>query len=234
MGNFVPLYQQIAQRLLRKIQQGVYKYGDKIPSEKELAAHYGVNRMTIRRAVALLAERGTLKSMQGKGIFVTDTFYEARLPEDGAMFSEVFFRDPRLHQEILFLQQTQAGSTLSEMFRVEQGAALWLVGRRWLAENMAIALEYSYVPVENLPDFSAELCDIPWETLFARRSLPPGRLEQTVQGIRVGGEEAGLLQLQEDAGAFLVNQMVWTETHRLLRMTKILAQSEKITHYLKG
>lgn len=45
MGEFVPLYRQVSQRIFRKIQQGVYKYGDKIPSEKELAAYYGVNRM---------------------------------------------------------------------------------------------------------------------------------------------------------------------------------------------
>ena len=57
MGEFVPLYRQVAQRIFRKIQQGVYKYGDKIPSEKELAAYYGVNRMTVHRAVSLLSEQ---------------------------------------------------------------------------------------------------------------------------------------------------------------------------------
>lgn len=35
VGNFVPLYRQVSQRIFLKIQQGVYKYGDKIPSEKQ-------------------------------------------------------------------------------------------------------------------------------------------------------------------------------------------------------
>ena len=67
MGNFVPLYRQVSQRIFRKIQQGVYKYGDKIPSEKELVAHYGVNRMTVRRAIALFGGAGNFKERAGQG-----------------------------------------------------------------------------------------------------------------------------------------------------------------------
>ena len=148
MGNFVPLYRQVSQRIFRKIQQGVYKYGDKIPSEKELVAHYGVNRMTVRRAIALLAEQGILKSVQGKGVFVIDTFYQARISPEGLLFDGTFFQDPRLRQDLLFLQKIPARKAMSELFRVKSDSLLWLLGRRWMAENMAVALEYSYFPAE--------------------------------------------------------------------------------------
>ena len=143
MGEFVPLYRQVAQRIFRKIQQGVYKYGDKIPSEKELAAYYGVKRMTVRRAVSLLSEQGILKSMQGKGVFVVDTFYQARIPKDGMQFDGSFFRDPRLRQEFLFLQKVAAGKTLGDLFNIKGNSPVWLLGRRRMAENMVVALEYA-------------------------------------------------------------------------------------------
>lgn len=233
VGNFVPLYRQVSQRIFRKIQQGVYKYGDKIPSEKELVAHYGVNRMTVRRAIALLAEQGILKSVQGKGVFVIDTFYQARISPEGLLFDGTFFQDPRLRQELLFLQKIPARKAMSELFRVKSDSLLWLLGRRWMAENMAVALEYSYFPAEWIPDFSQELCKIPWERLFAQRHMPPNRVEQTVQGICVYGQEALLLQIQEGSGAFLANQQLLAENHRVLRYSKILAQARKVTHYLK-
>lgn len=154
MGEFVPLYRQVSQRIFRKIQQGVYKYGDKIPSEKELAAYYGVNRMTVRRAVSLLSEQGILKSMQGKGVFVVDTFYQARIPKDGMQFDGSFFQDPRLRQEFLFLQKVAAGKTLGDLFNIKGNSPVWLLGRLLVAENMVVALEYSYFPVKWIPDFS--------------------------------------------------------------------------------
>lgn len=234
MGDFVPLYQQVSQRIFRKIEQGVYKFGDRIPSEKELAAHYGVNRLTVRRAIGLLAERGVLKSQQGKGVFVTNTFYETRLSPNSALFDESFFKDPRLEQQHLFLQQIPAGKTLGDLFELPASSSLWLLGRQWVAGNMAVALEYSYFPVDWIPDFCVGLCKTPWEALFRRYRLAPDRLEETIQSVKVGGEEAKLLQMQEDSAAFAVHQLVRMNDRRLLRFTKLLAEPRKITHYLKG
>lgn len=233
MGDFVPLYQQVSQRIFQKIKQGVYKFGDRIPSEKDLADHYGVNRMTVRRAIGLLAEQGILKSRRGKGIFVTNTFYQARLGPGGALFDESFFRDPRLSQNHLFLQKTAAGKTLGDLFRLPADACLWMVGRQWMAGDMAVALEYSYFPYDWVPDFSVSLYKIPWETLFCQRRMPADRMEETIRGVRVWGEEAKLLQMQDGCSAFAVHQLVWMQDRRLLRFTKLLAQPQKITHYLK-
>lgn len=233
MGEFVPLYRQVSQRIFRKIQQGVYKYGDKIPSEKELAAYYGVNRMTVRRAVSLLSEQGLLKSMQGKGVFVVDTFYQARIPKDGMQFDGSFFRDPRLRQEFLFLQKVAAGKTLGDLFNIKGNSPVWLLGRRRMAENMVVALEYSYFPVKWIPDFSKDLCTESWEILFTQRQLMPSRIEQAVRGVRVYGEEAQMMRVHKGAGVFLVNQQLTMEGHRVLRYSKILAQSQKVMHYLK-
>lgn len=126
--------------------------------------------MTVRRAIALLAEQGILKSVQGKGVFVIDTFYQARISPEGLLFDGTFFQDPRLRQELLFLQKIPARKAMSELFRVKSDSLLWLLGRRWMAENMAVALEYSYFPAEWIPDFSQELCKIPWERLVCTAS----------------------------------------------------------------
>lgn len=87
---------------------------------------------------------------------------------------------------------------------------------------------------EWIPDFSQELWqDTLGNAWFAQRHMPPSRVEQTVQGICVYGQEALLLQIQEGSGAFLANQQLLAENHRVLRYSKILAQARKVTHYLK-
>ncbi len=65
-----PLYQQIHEALLTGILNGSWKPGDQLPSEKELSEQYKVSRITSKRALDLLAEKGYSGRSQGKGSFV--------------------------------------------------------------------------------------------------------------------------------------------------------------------
>lgn len=65
-----PLYQQVADAVQRRIEDGEFEPGQPIPSEKTLEQEYGVARGTVRRAVALLGERGLVVTIQGRGSFV--------------------------------------------------------------------------------------------------------------------------------------------------------------------
>lgn len=67
----VPLYQQLGALIDRDIANGVYKAGDKLPTELELSKKYGVSRVTVRGALAELAERNLLVRWRGKGTFVS-------------------------------------------------------------------------------------------------------------------------------------------------------------------
>lgn len=66
-----PLYERIFQDLLRQIRQGRFAVGEKIPTEAELVRHYGVSRITIRRALSQLENEGLLRRIAGRGSFVT-------------------------------------------------------------------------------------------------------------------------------------------------------------------
>ena len=56
--SMTPLYQQVAQQLEQAVNSGELRYGDKIMSESEMSQHYGVSRVTVRRAVDRLVESG--------------------------------------------------------------------------------------------------------------------------------------------------------------------------------
>lgn len=74
----ISLYAQIAEVLERDyVRQG--SAGDKLPSEGELAARFGVNRHTLRRAVEELIAAGLLERQHGVGIFITDQLLDYRV-----------------------------------------------------------------------------------------------------------------------------------------------------------
>ncbi len=65
-------YEQIQEELAQQIRQGTLSPGDKLPTEQNLAATYGVSRLTVRQAISGLISSGLVQSIQGKGSFVSE------------------------------------------------------------------------------------------------------------------------------------------------------------------
>ncbi len=73
-------YRQIADRLEQEIRSGLYAAHGKLPSEHELGERFGVSRVTVRQAVAWLAEQGYITRTRGKGTFVAGQKLRHDLP----------------------------------------------------------------------------------------------------------------------------------------------------------
>lgn len=67
---YVPVATQVAQDIEKDIGTGRLAPGIRLPNEVELAQQYGVARMTVRRAVAQLRDRGLVITVHGRGSFV--------------------------------------------------------------------------------------------------------------------------------------------------------------------
>jgi GntR family phosphonate transport system transcriptional regulator len=66
----VTLWRRIADDLEQAIIVGAHAAGERLPGEVEIAARFGVNRHTVRRALAELSERGLVRAERGSGTFV--------------------------------------------------------------------------------------------------------------------------------------------------------------------
>lgn len=64
------LYIQIYNQIRQAIEEGTFKAGDKLPSEKELCRYFGVSRVPVREALCALELNGLVESSQGMGVFV--------------------------------------------------------------------------------------------------------------------------------------------------------------------
>lgn len=61
-------YVQVATDVLRRIEAG--EITRKLPAERSLADEYGVAYATVRHAMEILRERGTIVTIHGRGTFV--------------------------------------------------------------------------------------------------------------------------------------------------------------------
>lgn len=69
-NSFVPLYYQLQEVLKEQIESGVWQPGDPLPSEPELARRFGVSRVVVRQALAILEDDRQIVRQRGRGTFV--------------------------------------------------------------------------------------------------------------------------------------------------------------------
>ena len=87
------IFLQIADNLCRQILDGTLKPGDRVPSVRDLASEFEVNRNTVMRTYSNLQEAGIFENKRGIGFFISenatelvsegerDDFYSHDLPE---------------------------------------------------------------------------------------------------------------------------------------------------------
>ena len=70
MSQNTAIYVQVMNSIKEKIVTGELKLGEKLPSERSMSIHYGINRMTVRNALKRLENEGCIKSIRGSGTYV--------------------------------------------------------------------------------------------------------------------------------------------------------------------
>lgn len=66
----IPIHRRISTQIADAIEQGRYHPGDRLPSETQLAAEFGVSRGTLRQALASLRSDGLIEAVAARGHFV--------------------------------------------------------------------------------------------------------------------------------------------------------------------
>ena len=85
----IPPYAWIAWQLRDAIRAGAPGLGEAVPSESEVAAQYGVSRMTAGKVLGLLAAEGLIRRRRGSGSVVARQITWERVPVEPGMLISV-------------------------------------------------------------------------------------------------------------------------------------------------
>lgn len=144
-------WRQIADGIEADLASGSLRPGEKLPTEAALAQRFGVNRHTVRRALAVLAARGLVRAAQGSG-----TFVEARPLAypigPRTRFSEIMARAGReAWGDLLSAAETIADAGVAEALAIDPGAAVLQLRTLHRADATPISLATTSLP---LPRFA--------------------------------------------------------------------------------
>lgn len=220
----MPLYHQIFLQLRDQITSGERAFGSRLPTEQELAAGYGVSRITARRALAELAETRLVARKRRVG--TTVTFVPPARPIEGSIDQAIdslltFGRSTQV--KLIELGETPARPPTSDAMGVEPGTPLVRVVRvRWL-DGEPLGHLVSWVPTE-LSHFidRAALREKPILELIEQAGVSIGGATQTISATLADAALAATLTVEIGAPILRVSRTVTDTTGRPVQ--HILAQ----------
>ncbi len=116
-----PRYRQVAQQLIRAIEQGDYAVGDMLPTERELCDHFEISRHTARTALANLERLGLVQRRQGAGTEVRSTVPMSRFNQAVSTINELLQYGADTFLELLSAKPITADERLAKWLQISVG-----------------------------------------------------------------------------------------------------------------
>lgn len=147
--NKVPLYCQLAEAIEEKINNGTWKKGEKIPSERELSLIYNMSRITVRNAIDELSRQGKLEKIQGKGTFVLSKSIVQNLGNVYSFSKEMEKQGKISSTKLIHREIIKADLKLAEHLGIEENdQVIYLERLRCADESVPIMIEKTYFPLD--------------------------------------------------------------------------------------
>lgn len=141
------IWKQIEKLLLSDIADRVFAPGDKMPTEIELVRRFGVNRHTVRRAMAALVDANVVRVEQGRGAFVQEQILDYPLGSK-TRFSQIVSGRHRLPDKRLISSEIlKANANIAQFLDVKPGTRVIELFSVSEADGIPLAVATSYLPV---------------------------------------------------------------------------------------
>jgi GntR family transcriptional regulator len=177
----VPIYVQLAHLLTQRL--GVeWGVAARLPSEQALAAEFGVNRHTVRRAVGLLVADGLVSQRRGRGIVVLRSTAR-EVPRLVGNVEEFFHTNPDTRYRVLAFRRQVLPPDVAQRLDLSEGSPAYRIERTMLVRDEVVAYLEAFMP----PALARQLrrFDLERETLVAilsrRIGRPVVRADQTIE-----------------------------------------------------
>jgi GntR family transcriptional regulator len=225
-----PLHVQISEVIEQAICSGVLQPGDKLPPERELAAWFGVNRLTLRQALADLERSRLIRRAVGRrgGTFVAEPTVERDLSSFAGFSEQARRLGLKASARLLEAEEVSASPAVARALGLEEGDPVFEVARLRLANGRPVVLECSSFPAGRFVGMLEEsLEESLYELLAVRYDARPCRAVETFEPVRAESAAAQLLGVSRGAPLLLVERVAFDGAGRPVEFARDLFRGDR-------
>lgn len=208
----IALYVQVRETLRDQIKSGALKPGQKLPSEDELAAQFGVSRMTVRQGITDLSDEGLLYRRRGVGTFITQFHVERDHNKLTDFFETAEAEGFKAEVKLLSREVVPAKLMIANALGLQETEPVIRIKTLRLANGVPVTIYDEYVPYKLCPELLTEelRSRAAWQVLEQYGYIIK-RAVQRIEARAAEAEVASVLNIEEDAPILFKSRIIYAE-----------------------
>ena len=227
------LYHQILLGLTERIESGQVGVGDRVPSEADLVAEFGVSRTTARRALDEFRRQGRVRREPGRGTFLASPRLRSNLAYLHSFSEEIERWGYTPGVRLVSQEERAAGEEVAAWLGVEVGEEVLYVRRLRLADERPIFVCDSHLPIGRFPALKdADYGTVSLSKLMEERT--GRRIEHARQWIGAATAEpdvAGLLEIPAGVPVLKIRRITCVSGEEPAEVVEAYFHPERYQHY---
>jgi GntR family transcriptional regulator len=242
LNDTQPRYLQVARELKRAIADGRYPVGAKLPTELELCTQFDVSRFTAREAIRVLSTAGLIHRRQRVGTVVIATPDEARYTHNASRVNDLLQYATDTELRFVYVGRIALSKAQARELEAETGQEwIYAVGLRvapgtdGAVPRRPICITRLYLnPL--LKGMEARLRGrqgAVYALIESDYGLSIERVEQELQGVVLGADDAANLDARAGEPALRVVRRYYDARGRLLELAENVHPSDRFSYRMQ-
>jgi GntR family transcriptional regulator len=204
-NSFVPLYYQLQEVLKQGIESGLWNPGDPLPSEPELARRFGVSRVVVRQALAILEDDRQIVRLRGRGTFVAKPKLDYRAGGLSRLLESTRSEDVAV--QVLDKRPTVVERSIRESLAASADEDVFRVTTLLSVSGVPLAISYSFFRESEagwLERAAHVGRNLPADLVLARHGIELAHSHVSIETSQCGQFEADRFGIPHRSPVFLV------------------------------
>ena len=158
-----PKYEEIADALRERIKTHFYQPDSLLPNQTDLVEEFNVSRMTIKKAVGILAIEGLVYSQRGSGTkILNNSFWDKEtspVNQYDGLSKQMYDRNKKLTSISILFEVEFPNEEVQERLMVNPQQPVYKLIRLRILEDTPFVLEHTYMPCDLVPELSTEIIE---------------------------------------------------------------------------
>ena len=236
-GMPLPKYHQVYLVLKERLREG--DFTDGLPGELALMKRFDVSRVTVRKALELLAAEGLVTRQAGRGTHPTDNRQglasaEARRAGRTGLLDNLVSISLGTRIKVLDLETVKASSVVAEALELTVGAPVQKAIRVRSTKHGPLSHITTYVPADLAAHFGRrELGREPILVLLEKSGLRLGRAQQHISARLADADTARALDVPVGSALLAVRRLVYDQNDKPIQWLHGLYRPDRYEYEMK-